>query len=211
MQIKDPIHGPMEVSSAETYILDSAVCQRLRQIKQLGFAEYSFPGAVHNRYIHSLGVMHLAGQAFESIFRSHSFSSLSVRARLKQCMRLAALLHDTGHGPLSHTTEEVMPSLRELNVKVYAGKRRSSTPSLLEKEDRKATHEDYTIKFLTDSALTEILKTHFQELDPLHVACLIDKTLEAPDDFFVDQGLNFRPILSQGGELRTRCGSHGLP
>ncbi len=197
MQIKDPIHGPMEVNAAETYVLDSAVCQRLRQIKQLGFAEYSFPGAVHNRYIHSLGVMHLAGAAFESIFRNHPFSSSSVRGRLKQCVRLAALLHDTGHGPLSHTTEEVMPSLKALNVGAYTNQRRSATPSLLEKVDRKATHEDYTIKFLTDSALTEILKSQFRELDPLHVACLIDRTLDAPDDFFVDQGLNFRPILSQ--------------
>lgn len=191
MEIKDPIHGPMEVNSSETNVLDSAVCQRLRQIKQLGFAEYSFPGAVHNRYIHSLGVMHLAGQAFESIFKNFQFSSVSVRSRLKQATRLAALLHDIGHGPLSHTTEEVMPMLRELDVKAYAHKLTPENPN------RRANHEDYTIKFLTDSALTKVLRLNFPDLEPMHVACLIDKSLKSPDDFFTDKGLNFRPILSQ--------------
>lgn len=197
MQIKDPIHGPMEVNSAEINVLDGASCQRLRLIKQLGFAEFSFPGAVHNRYIHSLGVMHLAGVAFESIFRHHPFSSSQVRARLKQCLRLAALLHDIGHGPLSHTTEEVMPPLRDLEIKAYAHKRKSAVPSLLESTERKATHEDYTIKFITDSPLTVLLRDGFADLDPIHVALLIDKGLECPDDFFLDEGRNFRPILSQ--------------
>lgn len=191
MEIKDPIHGPMEVNSSETNILDSAVCQRLRQIKQLGFAEYSFPGAVHNRYIHSLGVMHLAGIAFEVIFKGFQFSSTGARARLKQATRLAALLHDIGHGPLSHTTEEVMPQLRELGVQAYDQKR------VRENLDRRANHEDYTIKFLTDSALSKLLRINFPELEPMHVACLVDKTLKSEDDFFVDRGLNFRPILSQ--------------
>ena len=199
MQIKDPIHGQMDVDPAEIGILDSAVCQRLRQIKQLGFAEFSFPGAVHNRYIHSLGVMHLAGLAFESIFREHKFQSSTARRRLKQCLRLAALLHDSGHGPLSHTTEEVMPPLRELGVKAYElnKRRRPAAPSLLETGDRKANHEDYTIKFLTDSPLTLILEENFPDLSPLHIACLVDKSLEAPDDFFIDDGRDYRPILSQ--------------
>src|SRR3954447_15794804 len=105
MEIKDPIHGSIEVSAAEVAVLDSREFQRLRMIKQLGFAEYSFPGATHNRYIHSVGVMHLAGRAFDSIFRDYKFSSASSRARLRQVTRLGALLHDIGHGPLSHTTE----------------------------------------------------------------------------------------------------------
>ncbi|MCM2280371.1 MAG: HD domain-containing protein [Bdellovibrionaceae bacterium] len=191
LEIKDPIHGPMEVDASEVHILDSAVCQRLRQIKQLGFAEYSFPGAVHNRYIHSLGVMHLTGVAFDNIFKKFQFSSPDVRQRLRHAVRLGALLHDIGHGPLSHTTEEVMPQLRELNVKAYEHKKVSETL------DRKANHEDYTIKFLTDSSLTLLLRASFPDVDPLHVACLIDKSLNCPDDFFVDRGLNLRPILSQ--------------
>ena len=201
MDIKDPIHGSMPVSQAELAILDSAHVQRLRQIKQLGFAEYSFPGAVHNRYIHVLGVMHLAGQAFDVVFKKFPFRNEATRTRLRQCTRLAALLHDLGHGPLSHTTEEVMPMLSELKVDAY--KRRA--PGFEITKDRRADHEDYTIKILTDSALTAELRQQFPDIDPLHVACLVDKNLLPPDDFFIDNGLNFRNILSQMVSSELDC------
>lgn len=189
MEIRDPIHGSIEVTPQETAVIDSQAFQRLRSIKQLGFGEFSFPGAVHNRYIHSLGACHLAGRAFDSIFQGYHFSKKEVQWRLRQVTRLAALLHDIGHGPLSHTTEEVMPPLKTLKVAAYNPQRRDSP--------NKASHEDYTIKIITDSELTEILKTQFTDLSPIHIACLIDRTLDCPDDFFVDNGVNIRPILSQ--------------
>lgn len=194
MEIKDPIHGAIEVSAAEVAVLDSREFQRLRSIKQLGFAEFSFPGATHNRYIHSVGVMHLAGRAFDSIFRSFQFSTPQARTRLRQAVRLGALLHDIGHGPLSHTTEEVMPAVGALRVSAYDSRQ---ADSVLLDPNRKATHEDYTIKFITDSPLTAVITKSFSDLAPLHIACLIDKSLEAPDDFFIDHGLDLRPVLSQ--------------
>jgi HD superfamily phosphohydrolase len=194
MELKDPIHGAVEVNSAEGAVLDSREFQRLRSIKQLGFAEYSFPGATHNRFIHSVGVMHLAGLAFESIFREYKFSSPQVRARLKQALRLGALLHDIGHGPLSHTTEEVMPPVGDLQIKAYAFRAAGSAKV---DPNRRATHEDYTIKFITDSPLSTVLRQNFPELTPLHIACLIDRTLETPDEFFCDLGRDLRPLLSQ--------------
>jgi HD superfamily phosphohydrolase len=170
-------------------LFDCVPYQRLRSIKQLGFSEFSFPGATHNRFIHSLGVCHLAGLAFESIFRDYKFPSQQKRDELKQVTRLGALLHDIGHGPLSHTTEEVMPQLSELNVKIYAESGQSS------QYDRQANHEDYTIMFITDSELTTVLEEQFPMLSPLHVACLVDKTLNCLDDFFIVNGDNFRVIL----------------
>lgn len=198
MEIRDPIHGTLLISKNEIKVLDSPAFQRLRMIKQLGFSEFSFPGATHSRYIHSLGVSYLAGQAFDFIFKDFEFSSETKKQNYRQILRLAALLHDIGHGPLSHTTEEVMPSLKDLDVKVYHQKRAASgQTSLMTSEDRRANHEDYTIKFITDSPLTEVLQNAFGEFDPYHVACLIDKGLLDQDDFFKDQGLNFRVILSQ--------------
>lgn len=198
MEIRDPLHGSIEISDAEAAVLDSRAFQRLRQIKQLGFAEFSFPGATHNRFLHSLGASHLSSQAFDHIFKKHKFTNDGVRLRLRQCLKLAALLHDVGHGPLSHTTEEVMPKLSEVKVKVYKNRRKDIPlpPSLLD-SGRQANHEDFTIKFLTDSPLTEVLKTNFPDFLPIHVACLVDKTLESPDDFFKDRGVDYRPILSQ--------------
>jgi HD superfamily phosphohydrolase len=191
MEVRDPIHGSIEFSKPEVRLFDCVPYQRLRSIKQLGFSEFSFPGATHNRFIHSLGVCHLAGLAFESIFRDYKFPSQQKRDELKQVTRLGALLHDIGHGPLSHTTEEVMPQLSELNVKIYAESGQSS------QYDRQANHEDYTIKFITDSELTTVLEEQFPMLSPLHVACLVDKTLNCLDDFFIVNGDNFRVILSQ--------------
>ena len=126
MEIRDPVHGSIYFSDSEVKVLDTLEYQRLRAIKQLGFAEFSFPGATHNRYLHSVGVSHLAGQAFDSIFRVYPFHKPSTKPRLKQAVRLAALLHDVGHGPLSHTTEQVMPKIEDLNVKIYSRKNFSS-------------------------------------------------------------------------------------
>ncbi|HEX4923632.1 MAG TPA: HD domain-containing protein [Bdellovibrionales bacterium] len=186
MEIKDPVHGSLELTPPEVAVLDSPAFQRLRSIKQLGFGEFSYPGATHNRYLHSLGASHIAGEAFDSVFRGFAFKNPAARWRMRQALRLAALLHDIGHGPLSHTTEEVMPHVKNLNVKAYQ-----------KTEDRRATHEDYTIKFITDSPLTALLKDKFPDMDPMHIAALIDKNLEVHDDFFVDDDRNFRTVLCQ--------------
>ena len=186
MEIRDPIHGALRISKQETRVLDSPAFQRLRMIKQLGFSEFSFPGATHSRYLHSLGASYLAGLAFDSIFKNFEFSNGRKKQSYRQVLRLGALLHDIGHGPLSHSTEEVMPFLSDLQIKIYK-----------EKENRKAHHEDYTIKFITDSHLTKILSDSFPDFEPYHIACLIDRKLEDRDDFFLDKNLNFRPIFSQ--------------
>lgn len=190
MEIRDPVHGSIYFSDPEVAVLDTAEYQRLRAIKQLGFAEFSFPGATHNRYLHSVGVSHLAGLCFDSIFRIYPFSKPFVKTRLRQAVRLASLLHDVGHGPLSHTTEQVMPMLHELEVKIY---QEQNVPD----QNRRANHEDYTIKYVTDSQIATTISQNFPDISPVHIACLIDRTLKCPDDFFVDNGVDFRPILSQ--------------
>ncbi|MCB0370981.1 MAG: HD domain-containing protein, partial [Bdellovibrionales bacterium] len=168
-------------------VLDTPEFQRLRSIKQLGFSEFSFPGATHNRYIHSLGVCHLAGKIFDSIFRAYPFAKSGKKIQLRQVCRLGALLHDLGHGPLSHTTEQVMPKLKELDLKIYQD---------INVKNRRANHEDYTLKILTDSPMANIIDEQF-EFSPYHIACLIDKSLPDKDDFFIVGNMDFRPILSQ--------------
>lgn len=184
MEIRDPLHGSMYFSDAEVKILDTLEFQRLRSIKQLGFSEFSFPGATHNRYLHSLGVSHIAGSIFDSIFRVYPFKQPAKKLQFKQLCRLAAMLHDLGHGPLSHTTEQVMPQLSQLKLSTYDG------------HDRQANHEDYTLKFLLDSNITQVINTNF-EFTPYHVALLIDKSLVEKDDYFKDGTISVRPLLSQ--------------
>ena len=188
MEIRDPVHGAIEVTLQEVAVLDAQAFQRLRNIKQLGFGEFSYPGATHNRYLHSLGVFHLSGEVFDAVFRGFKFKRQETRWRWRQALRLAALLHDIGHGPLSHTTEEVMPQRSSLRLPPEAG---GAGP------DRRADHEDYTIKFILDSDLTQVLKAQFVDLSPIHVAALIDHAIPLSDSFFVENGVDARPLLAQ--------------
>lgn len=199
MEFRDVVHGSISVDSPERAVIDSRYFQRLRQIKQLGFAEYSFPSATHNRFIHSLGAMSTATRAFKTIFgnatalRGGSFRlNPDAFKRFRRVVRLAALLHDVGHGPLSHTTEFAMPDVRELKV-----------PGLPSRRNRKATHEDYTLKLILDSGLTPILDRAGSEhgFTARHVAALIEPEVAISDDFFFEridgEKVDFRPILKQ--------------
>ncbi|MBE8163509.1 MAG: HD domain-containing protein [Bdellovibrionaceae bacterium] len=186
LEIRDPFHGFIAVSSEENLILRHPFFSRLRFIKQLGFTEFSFPGASHSRFIHSLGTCHLVSKAFDVIFKNAPCDEV-FKKKLKKTVRLAGLLHDIGHGPLSHVAEVVMPPLSELNM---------SDISSEFAEDRQASHEDFSLKFILQSDFTKIINENF-ECDAIHVACLINKNLNPKNDFFIYEGIDYRPILSQ--------------
>jgi HD superfamily phosphohydrolase len=199
MEIRDPVHGTIRLTKAESSIIESQEFQRLRAIKQLGFAEFSFPGATHNRFLHSIGVCHLAGAAFDNIFNQRPLRNPQKLIQFRNVVRAAALLHDIGHGPLSHTTEDVMPLLSEMTIAAYKFRKSESGQLSMTSSDepKRASHEDYTIKYITDSPLTPILASQFDNFTPYHIALLIDRSLEEQDDFFKDGELDYRPILSQ--------------
>lgn len=186
MEVRDPIHGNIEVDAGEKEILDSPFFQRLRNIKQMGFADLAFPGATHNRYAHSIGTMELAGRAYDSIFRGHHFERPGTWQRFRRLARLGALLHDVGHAPFSHVCEFAMPPISALGIPCYQGQR-----------DRRATHEDYTVKILTDSPLAQIIARIGDGFGPLHVAALVDASLVVEGDLFIDGGIDYRPVLGQ--------------
>lgn len=99
--IKDPIHGYIQLRPAEHAVIDTYPLQRLRRIRQLAGSEFVYPAANHTRFEHVLGAMHLAGvlgEALPANLTEHQISEL----------RLAALLHDIGHGPFSHVFEPLM-------------------------------------------------------------------------------------------------------
>jgi len=104
-EIRDPIHGYVKVDEMAKALIDTPQIQRLRWIKQLGLANLVYPGANHTRFEHSLGVCHLAGVLAEG---------LGLKEEDKARVKAAALLHDVGHGPLSHATEiALLPYLRK--------------------------------------------------------------------------------------------------
>ncbi|MDP6933989.1 MAG: HD domain-containing protein [Myxococcota bacterium] len=189
-EIRDPVHGAIPVTASEIRIVDHPFVQRLRGIRQLGFAHLPFPGATHTRYSHSLGAMHLAGRAFDACFPGEPFTSIEVRRAYRACIRLAALCHDLGHAPFSHSAEFAMPPLRDLEIRAY------EPESIQGRLHQRASHEDYTVAILTQSRLGETIRRNLP-FDPLHVACLVSDDVGTPDDFFVDDGRDYRTVLSQ--------------
>lgn len=110
MQIQDPIHGYITLIGMYADIVDTPEFQRLRSVEQVSFRPV-YPGARHDRFIHSLGTYHLAGKFADHLFRNLKADlGISLPADeqklLTTTFRYAALLHDIGHAPFSHTTEK---------------------------------------------------------------------------------------------------------
>ena len=102
-EIRDPVHGYIKTTEVEKELIDSPFVQRLRRIHQLAGSYLVYPGATHTRFEHVLGAMHVAGQVAEVLAGRSELDQ-----DLMQEVRIAALLHDVGHGPFSHTYEEVL-------------------------------------------------------------------------------------------------------
>ena len=97
-KICDPIHGFIRLNGLEKQLLKTGAFQRLRYLRQMGMAYLVYPGATHTRFEHSLGVMEVATRIHNQLLPDAD----------PQIVRLAALCHDLGHLPFSHTAEEVL-------------------------------------------------------------------------------------------------------
>jgi HD superfamily phosphohydrolase len=103
---QDPVYGQIAVSSPLLIsLIDARAVQRLKHIRQLGVAFFTFLGADHSRFSHSLGCMHLMGQVLDHLCREEG---LRLSAQERENAAAAALLHDIGHSAFSHTLEGVL-------------------------------------------------------------------------------------------------------
>jgi len=149
-EIRDPVHGYIKITKEERAIVDSLFVQRLRRIHQLAGAYMVYPGGVHTRFEHVLGTMHVAGLAAESLA-----NKTGLKDEQKQEVRLAALLHDVGHGPYSHLFEEVLT------------------------EKTKLTHEEISQRIVLETDIKEILEKN--GISPKRISQLcVGKLKEAP-------------------------------
>jgi uncharacterized protein len=138
LRVRDPIHNYILLDDLGADLVDLPRVQRLRRIHQLGTGNLVYPGANHTRFEHSLGAWHLAGRAAAGLGLADSDAG---------AVQAAALLHDVGHGPFSHTSD---PLYRD-----YLGK----------------AHEDVAVEALQKGTFSEVLARH--GVDPRQVADLV--------------------------------------
>ena len=148
-EFRDPVHGFIEPFPHEKEVIDTAEFQRLRRISQLGPTSYVYHGAEHSRFGHSIGVMHLAGEAAQRILqKSRAFICEQLgwpdndfeeeSRRVFVLARVAGLVHDLGHPPFSH-----------------AGQARFFPP--------KVKHEQYSQAVVLNTAVGNIIDTKLKE------------------------------------------------
>ena len=147
-RIRDPIHGLIEFSEREKKLIDTPVFQRLRRIRQLAMAFLVYPGALHTRFDHSIGVMHIAGRICNELKKVRR--NKVTKADIEK-IRFAALLHDIGHGPFSHTSEEILTSAN--NTDKDEGDSNADS-----KQISKKIHEKITVDIIqTDQDIKRVL------------------------------------------------------
>ena len=144
--MRDPVHGFIEYDDWEQEVLNHSAFQRLRRIRQLALTELVYPGATHTRFAHALGTMHVATRMFDAIVERQRQYLLNDRhyddagiSRDRQIVRLAALLHDVGHSPFSHSGEALFPVNTE--------------------SDRRYHHEEYSANII-ESVFKDVIENH---------------------------------------------------
>jgi len=112
--INDPLYGFIHIRSELIFdIISHPYFQRLRYIKQLGLTDIVYPAAVHTRFQHALGAMHLMGRVLDNL----RFKGVQISNQEYEAAQLAVLLHDIGHGPLSHALEHsLLPGVKHESI-----------------------------------------------------------------------------------------------
>ena len=172
-EIRCPVHGFISLNDWEWTVISQPAFQRLRRIKQLAWTDYVYPGAMHTRFEHSLGVMHVATLLYDAICdKSAEILRLDLAynrdglGRDRQLVRFAALLHDVGHSPFSHGSEDLFP-------KRGHGKRYE--------------HEDYSCAIIRSELRSAIEDHDLNANYGLHaedVAALVDGSVKAKQPIF---------------------------
>jgi HD superfamily phosphohydrolase len=179
-RIADSVHGTVELSRSEAAVIGTQAFQRLRGVKHLGLASLVFPGADYSRFAHGLGTLHVTGRIVDRLAQRHPDLVTDADKRL---YRMAALLHDVGHYPFSHTFERALNDYYSdtelLQRKPSAGDvQQTSLPAEDVKDSTPLAarwlHEELGRNvILQDTALREILDT--EGIDAEELTRVIDR------------------------------------
>ena len=112
----DPVYGFINIQYDIIFdLIEHPYFQRLRRIKQLGLTDYVYPGALHTRFQHAMGAMHLMTQAID-VLRTKGVEITNKEAK---AVSIAILLHDIGHGPFSHVLEHTLVNIHHEEISLF--------------------------------------------------------------------------------------------
>ena len=153
ISIRDPVHKWIKVSRLEVSLIDTPLMQRLRYISQLSMCSMVFIGGNHSRFEHSIGTMYLAGK-YCHIFKGHAQYQ-----KIKKIVRIAALLHDIGHGPFSHSFDSAINA----HTQSY---------------NKDSGHDNRRINIIQDGMFKKILKT--EDITPEDIISVWNQSSTGP-------------------------------
>ncbi|MCL2846271.1 MAG: HD domain-containing protein [Firmicutes bacterium] len=169
-RIRDVIYGFITLDEQEQEIINRPEFQRLRRIKQLALTHMVYPGAMHTRFEHSIGVMQMASDMFDAVIRNTDpliledcgLNDEAVQKHYRKTVRLAALLHDIGHAPFSHAGEDLLP--------------------INKKTGKRYEHEAYSVAIVRERFKSIIENSEYGSISTDAVVYLIDGTSALPTD-----------------------------
>lgn len=163
---RDPLYGFITLDELENRVVDLAPFQRLRRIRQLGPTSLVYPSGDHTRFEHALGTLQASTEMFDRLVTPRQARELlgwddQTIALNRKLMRLAALLHDVGHAPFSHATEELFPN--------------------------GAKHEDYTFRIITETEIGSTIDSELGDGSVQRVAEIAIGKARAASDVFLSE------------------------
>lgn len=212
----DPIHGVIRITKLEKKIIDHPLFQRLRDIRQNTFLYKVFPSAMHSRFEHSVGVMHLSYEILKNINlnaliydRKNMGIDLyldikKMPSSLIQELRIAALLHDVGHGPLAHQFDSFAISVKDFKEKCKTEGNKQYDKIISLSDNDKLTHEQVSCIFIKEiieelkneaqdkSNDDDVYKENIAAINPESIIKIVDKRYDFKNNI---EGVNVYPLL----------------
>lgn len=196
----DPVWGTITLHPWEVALLDTPLVQRLRGVKQLGLAHLVFPTATHDRFSHACGVVEAAERMMDQIVRNTKARRRTGRSEdappdiqehERYLIRLAALIHDVGHGPFSHAIEPVVERIFASEINGLKAALRAEDPRI----DKVQVSEAVAVLTVASPAFQELLSRP-----------LMNRVLESKSAADVTKGLIAAIV---GGSDGSACGALG--